>query len=130
MKMALRILAVVVLIGLAIGIYLYNKPHRDLTGEAPAYTLSAQALSAAYQKDSQQADSLYLDQVVAVSGEVSSTEAQAVVLEDKIYCSLDSASPTASFTEGQAVSIKGRVIGYDALFEQVKLDHALLYQDQ
>lgn len=128
MKLALRILAVVILLGLAIGIYLYNKPHRDLTGEAPVYVVTAKDLADAYQGDRSAADSLYLDQVIAIEGKVSSLEAQAVILNEMIYCSLDSSS-TAEFSEGQSTVIKGRVIGYDDLFEQVKVDNALLYQD-
>ncbi len=112
---------------LAAGIFVYyqfNKPHRDFSAEEAAYTLGAEELVNAYQQDPSLSDSLYVDQLVAVSGEISEIKENALLLSPGIYLSLDSTQSIEALSVGQQISLIGRVLSYDPLFEEVKMDNA------
>lgn len=123
-----RVIATMLLsIILAAGIFVYyqfNKPHRDFSAEEAAYTLSARDLMKSYQQDPSLSDSLYVDQLVAVSGEISEIKENALLLSPGIYLSLDSTQSVEAPSVGQQVSLVGRVLSYDPLFEEVKMDNA------
>lgn len=123
-----RVIATMLLsIILAAGIFVYyqfNKPHRDFSAEEAAYTLSARDLMKSYQQDPSLSDSLYVDQLVAVSGEISEIKENALLLSPGIYLSLDSTQSVEALSVGQQVSLVGRVLSYDPLFEEVKMDNA------
>ena len=123
-----RVIAMMLLsILLAAGSFLYyqfNKPHRDFAAEEAAYTLSAEGLVKAYKQDPSLSDSLYVDQLVAVSGEISELKENALLLSPGIYLSLDSTQSMKALQVGQQVSLVGRVLSYDPLFEEVKMDNA------
>lgn len=117
---------VLILLGASIAYYLYNKPHRDIVSEEAEIELSAADLSASYEKNTEQANNLYLDKVVKVTGNVTEYDEYAIVLDDVIYCSMDSSSVKGEPSSGMPAMIKGRVIGYDDLFGQVKLDNCVV----
>tara|TARA_R110000868_G_scaffold73545_1_gene213230 strand:- start:438 stop:833 length:396 start_codon:yes stop_codon:yes gene_type:complete len=123
-----RVIATMLLsILLAAGVFVYyqfNKPHRDFSAEEAAYTLGAEELVKAYQQDSSLSDSLYVDQLVAVSGEISEIKENALLLSPGIYLSLDSTQSIEALSVGQQISLIGRVLSYDPLFEEVKMDNA------
>lgn len=126
MKKIVWIVLVIVIFGAATVYYLFNKPHRDLVAEEAEIEMSAADLSASYEKDAEQANALYLDKVVQVQGNITEFEDYAIVLNDVIYCSMDSSSVKGQPKNGMPALIKGRVIGYDELFGQVKLDNCVL----
>lgn len=126
MRKILWILLVLILLGASIAYYLYNKPHRDIVSEEAEIELSAADLSASYEKNTEQANNLYLDKVVKVTGNVTEYDEYAIVLDDVIYCSMDSSSVKGEPSSGMPAMIKGRVIGYDDLFGQVKLDNCVV----
>lgn len=123
-----RVIATMLLsILLAAGVFVYyqfNKPHRDFSAEEAAYTLGAEELVKAYQQDPSLSDSLYVDQLVAVSGEISEIKENALLLSPGIYLSLDSTQSIEALSVGQQISLIGRVLSYDPLFEEVKMDNA------
>ena len=123
-----RVIATMLLsILLAAGIFVYyqfNKPHRDFSAEEAAYTLGAEELVNAYQQDPSLSDSLYVDQLVAVSGEISEIKENALLLSPGVYLSLDSTQSIEALSVGQQISLIGRVLSYDPLFEEVKMDNA------
>mgnify|MGYP003634197227 FL=1 len=123
-----RVIATMLLsIILAAGIFVYyqfNKPHRDFSAEEAAYTFNAEELVKAYQQDPSLSDSLYVDQLVAVSGEISQLKENALLLSPGIYLSLDSTQSMDALLVGQQINLVGRVLSYDPLFEEVKMDNA------
>ena len=123
-----RVIATMLLsILLAAGVFVYyqfNKPHRDFSAEEAAYTLGAEELVKAYQQDPSLSDSLYVDQLVAVSGEISEIKENALLLSPGVYLSLDSTQSAEALSIGQQISLIGRVLSYDPLFEEVKMDNA------
>lgn len=112
--------------GLAAYLYVFHKPHRDLAAEAAQIEMNAQDFYQDYTADLQKANQTYNDQVIALKGLVSEKESAALVLEPGVYCSLDSTQSATSLESGQMVKLKGRVLSYDELFEQIKLDNVII----
>ena len=73
MKKWTRILIILVLLGILggaiIAYRIFNKPHRDVTTEV-ALTLTAQKLYDAFRTNEAEANTLYLDKAIELSGEV------------------------------------------------------------
>jgi len=123
-KLTLIFIAISVLAGGLFVYYQFNKPHRDFSEEEAAFTLKATELVNAYQQDEALADSLYVDQLIAIEGKVAELKDQAVVLKPGVYLSLDSTQSADGISVGQQATLVGRVLSYDPLFGEVKVDNA------
>jgi hypothetical protein len=113
-----RIFWGIVLILMAIGLYYYAyKDHRDIAAEGAVYTDTAVAL-----KDSiVQNNEAFLNQTVAVSGMVTFIDDHSITLDDALVAQF-ATGHTAQLN--QQLTLKGRCIGYDDLFEVVVLDQS------
>lgn len=112
------------LIGGAVAFYLWNKPHRDPTSEKAISSLSAMELQEAFAADALSAQEAYIDQVVEVNGIISEAGEAHLVLDNAVYVRF--ADGVTSIPEKGALIVKGRVVSYDDLFEQVRLDFATI----
>ena len=121
-KIILMILGVL-LLGAAIGyLYLY-KDHRDVSKEEAAFQLTAETLVLDFQNDAVAANQKYLNQVIEVSGKVSEASDSTILLEPGIFAAFT--EPAVAAQPGMQVTVKGRCIGYDELFGEVKLDQCV-----
>ena len=115
-----RIFSGIVLILMAIGFYYYvYKDHRDIAVEEAVYTDTAIAL-----KDSiLQNNEAFLNQTVAVSGVVTFIEDNSITLDHALVAQFEN-RPAAQLN--RQLTLKGRCIGYDDLFEVVVLDQSTM----
>lgn len=103
--------------------YLYNKPQRAVAGEAPALRLPAQELFDRYSEQENQANELYLDKVLEVTGTIGEISTGAggettLILKNErdmfgVSCTLDG-SQGASVSQlrvGETVKVKGLCTG-------------------
>lgn len=127
MKKKVFIITAVVLILVLLGTYVWYgylyKDGRDVSSEEAAYTVTAESLTADYQAAQQTADTKYLNKTIVVSGIVTTVADSVVTLNDKVFCGFEK---QMNEPEGKEVTIKGRCIGYDELFGEVKLDQCTL----
>jgi hypothetical protein len=127
MKKKVLIIAAAILLIVLAGSYIWYgylyKSARDVSGEEAAFTVTAESLTADYQEAQQTADAKYLNKTIAVSGVVTTVSDSVVTLNDKVFCGFEK---KMSEPEGKEVTIKGRCIGYDELFGEVKLDQCTL----
>lgn len=124
MKKIIKIVIALVVIGGAYAAYQFYKPHRDIQGEKAKFEISGKDLISKYVANETEANTVYLDQVVAVKGKIAEVAADHIKLESGIFCNGEFS--VSSLKEGQEVSVKGRVVGYDELFEEVTLDNSIL----
>ena len=110
-------------VALAVGIYQWNKPHRDVAAEEATATYTAEALLAAYTAAGTGENPL-LNQVVLVTGVVSAADAGAVALTGGV-----SGSPGLAVEVGTQVTLKGRVVSFDEIFGEVRLDNCTLAEE-
>lgn len=123
MKKWVKVLLIIVVIGIlgAAGVvyYVYNRPHRDVTKEK-GVQLSAQALYDAFRTNEAEANKLYLDKAVEMTGEVaevSTNQDGNVVVNFKtndplvvINCTFK--ENPGSLQPGQTITFKGICTGY------------------
>lgn len=100
--------------------YLY-KDHRDIQSELPSQELQATELLAAFQSHT---DPEVLNKTLLVHGRVSEVDTLSITLNESVHCVLLKA--TDGIEIGEFITVKGRCIGYDDLFEIVKLDQSQL----
>lgn len=113
----------VLIIGLFAGYrYLYHE-HRDISSEKATFSVSVSQLLKEFTEDETKANSKYLDQSIVVKGKITNidTANKTIVLDEKVLAILTNLSDAKLNTE---VSIQGRLIGYDSLLEEIKLDQA------
>ncbi len=103
-------------------VYSYGK--RDVQSEAAAFTITTKNIVAEFTANTEASNKKYLEKPVAVSGTITSVNNKEVILDESVNCNLIAAD--ASLKEGQAVTIKGRVVGYDDLLGELKLDQCNL----
>lgn len=129
MKKALIIIAVIVVLG-GVGAYFYvfHKPHRNVAEEEASLTETATTLVESFNSDAESAKAKFLDKVVQVEGVVSEIDAENLVLESGVVCGMDDPSSLEGLQEGDMVTVKGRVVTYDDLFGEVRMDFCQLDQ--
>jgi len=124
MKKALIAIVVIVIIGVAVYYFVYNKPHRDILSEEAAFSLPASELYNAFTSNPDEANAKYLNQIVSVTGTVSdissisNNEMKIVLSTDEnmfgVACSFsdEEAEKARSLEEGNEATIKGLCTGY------------------
>lgn len=122
MKKVIVLLLLLGALGAAVAYYVYNKPHRDIASEEAAFSLTADELFDAFEADESAANALYLDKVVAVTGEVAEVSennvGQSVLTIAASNAMMGGVSATfqdvgvTKIKEGQTVTVKCRCTGY------------------
>ena len=74
----------------------------------------------------QKEGSQWHDKVVIISGKITKLDSQGIVISPNIYCQVQDSLFSKNIQPNDTISIKGRVIGYDDLFEELKLDQCLI----
>lgn len=131
MKKKLLILLVVgAVVGGAVYLYTFYKPHRNVQGEKSAFTLSSANLIGEFQTDQTAATEKYIDKVIEIAGTVTDVNASNATLDGSVYCSFleGELSKVVEIGQGKTVTLKGRVIGFDELFGEVRLDQCAVIQ--
>lgn len=102
--------------------YLY-KPVRDVSSEEPSLIISADKLVSDYKKDAAAADLKYLNKTIEVGGDVTSNVDSIITIDSVVVCGFDTLPRKR---DNESVTVKGRCIGYDELFGEVKLDQCTI----
>lgn len=121
-RIILIVIAVAAVVGVSIGVYLWNKPHKNMEQAQVDMAISAIELMADFNEDEEAANAKYLDKVIAVKGTVMSVNesngAITVSLETNddlgaVACELDNLTAQArtSFEPGEEVTFKGVCTG-------------------
>lgn len=111
MRKLLPIILVIAVVGFIIGYRMYNKPHTDVANAEPVYTGDVSGLKDALNNGQAKFDSLYADQVIVVSGNITNVGEKSVVLDHILYCEPDSTVEMAAFERGAEITIRGEVEG-------------------
>ena len=69
---------------------------------------------------------MWQDKVVVITGAISGTDEKGVILSSSIFCQLKDATKITDLKIEQTITLKGRVIGYDDLLEELKLDQCII----
>ena len=126
----MRMLRKIVLFGIIITILIvgYNyvyQDHRDIAKEEAEFVLNSKVIKNEFVSNVFTAEEKYLNRTIEVSGTISETNKADITIDDNVFCQFSN-DINSSINLNSIVTIKGRVIGYDDLLEQVKLDQCIL----
>ena len=125
MKKAIPVLLASLVVGFVLGYSMYNKPHRDYATEEVAKSWSSTELVEWHTSHPESEHVQWQDQVMQVSGNVTSVSDRGIVLSPGVVVTWEEGQQPASAPES-AVTIQGRLVGFDDLFGEVRIDHARL----
>ncbi|KAF2516640.1 OB-fold protein [Flavobacterium foetidum] len=117
------IVAAVLLLMVSAGIYVYGivfKEARNIESEAPDCSITAKKLLDDYNSNTKKADSSYLNKTIEITGKATKETDSVIILENGVFCLFKERLNTKMID--QKITIKGKCIGYDELFQEVKID--------
>lgn len=126
MRKLLIVLVFILLGAILVYLYIFHKPHRDIVGEKASLEISANTLIEHYEQSTDSANAVYLDQVVLLEGEVVEVDSASITMAPGVFCHLHSEADISSIKSGDVVKVKGRVVGFDDLFGEVRMDNCKL----
>jgi len=124
MKKWLVIIVVLIVVAFIGYNYIYQD-HRTIENETAKFVMNSKEIENQFSTNIKTAEDLYLNKTIEVSGLISEVNTNNITLDDKVFCQFSEAIK-ASIKENSNLKIKGRVIGYDDLLEQVKLDQCTI----
>ena len=111
--------------------FIWNKPHKNYFNAPVDISIEGTKLNEYYQNDLMDANLKFLDKILLVSGPVTKLNSRLVIIGGNIVCSLDSSySLDTGIKLDDKISVKGRCIGYDDLFGEVRIDHCFIMQNK
>lgn len=127
MKTTKKILLVAILaiglIGASSYYYVMHGGERNLSSEETAFTVSSKSITTEFASNTEMSNKKYLEKAVAIKGIVTKITGKEVIIDNTIVCNLKELDP--SIQKDQAITLKGRVVGYDDLMGELKLDQCL-----
>lgn len=123
-KIVLIPLLAISLIGIGSYYYIMHGGARDISSEETAYTVSSKDINAEFLSDLENSNKKYLEKAVAISGTITNLNDSLVILDHTILCSLKNID--SQIKKNQAVVVKGRIVGYDDLMGELKLDQCFI----
>jgi hypothetical protein len=127
-KKTKQILIALVLVGAIVGgwavWYVFFKPHRDVSSEVAAYTLTADELNKAIADGNM---ATYIDKAILVEGEVTESDAKHLIM-GSIVCNFEEPNllDPAKAPVGAKIKVQGRVSTFNDLMGEVVLDKCSL----
>ena len=110
----------IVILAFAIYNYIMHGGERNLANEETVCTTCSKNISEEFTANTDEANKKYLDKAIAISGIVTNVTGKEIVLDNSIICNLKDVD--ATIKKNQKVTLKGRVVGYDDLMGEIKLD--------
>lgn len=124
MSKKIKIIGILFVAALVVGFSIYNYVFhggaRDLASEEVAYTVTSKSISAEFAKNIPAATTKYSDKAIAVSGMVTAVTDSIVTIDNTIICNFK--IPDTTIKNEQAITVKGRLVGFDDLMGELKLD--------
>ncbi|WP_431108371.1 OB-fold protein [Winogradskyella poriferorum] len=114
-------LIIVLIITTVIGYNYVYQDHRDIENEQTEFSMSSVEINQLFSKNPTSAEQKFLNKTIEVSGLITDINSNDITIDDKVFCQFSN-NLEPSLNKNEKVKIKGRVIGYDDLLEQVKLD--------
>src|SRR5690606_13868480 len=110
---------------LAVGTYFYlYQGHRDVANEETSFQITSGDLISEFQNNSDSANAKYLNKTIEVKGKVMDLTDSTLSLESGVFCSFNEKLDQS--IKNKLVTVKGRCIGFDELFGEIKLDQCTI----
>lgn len=124
MKKILMSVLLLALIAFAGYYYVLHGGARDLASEETDFAVSSSTLTAEFVSNVDTSNKKYLEKAVAVSGKITSVSGLEVIVDKTIICNLK--APDPSIKKDANITVKGRLVGFDDLLGEIKLDQCFV----
>lgn len=119
------VILLLLVIAVVVGYNYIYQDHRDIESEIAEFSIVSSDISKLFSEKTITAEKKFLNKTIEVSGLISEINTSDITIDDKVFCQFSNNIKT-SLSENDKIKIKGRVIGYDDLLEQVKLDQCTI----
>ncbi|MDI1256790.1 MAG: hypothetical protein PSV16_11895 [Flavobacterium sp.] len=126
MKKKIILITSLVIIVSAVSLYFYMyKAHRDIASEKAEFALSVQQLQDDYAKSDTLFNKKYMDKTIEIYGKITTVDSaeNGIVLDEKLSVTFND-STKKDVAIGKSIKIKGRLLTYDDILEEFKMDQA------
>ena len=106
--------------------YVYQE-HRNIYIEEPKYMLTSDSLFHYFSINQKEANQIYINQILKIKGVINTVSENQLILYPGIVCLLDNNFEITEVLSKDTIELKGRCVGFDDLFFEVKIDQATLY---
>ncbi|MGL2964021.1 OB-fold protein [Flavobacterium sp. RSB2_4_14] len=127
-KIVFIIIIVISALFFSVRYYINNGGKRDIQSEETAYTVSSLQIVDEFTSNITESNKKYLEKPVVISGTVTSIIGNEVIIDNVVNCEF--AKVATTLKQGKKVVVKGRVIGFDDLLGELKLDQCNLQNNQ
>jgi len=104
--------------------YVYQD-HRNIEKEVATVIISSTVISNEFSQNPSKAEKKYLNKTVEIFGLVTELNKKDLTLDYRVFCQFENEFDKSLIIDSK-FKIKGRVIGYDDLLEEVKLDQCYI----
>ncbi|WP_299681615.1 hypothetical protein [uncultured Tenacibaculum sp.] len=98
------------------------KPHKTIENLTSIYTGNSIEFLQKASLDFKQ----WNTKIIKISGQVTAIDTKGITLDNQIFCQLKNVEKLSILNLNQKITIKGRVVGYDDLLEELKLNQCIL----
>jgi hypothetical protein len=118
------LLILALLIGFSVFNYVFHGGARDLATEEVAFNVTSKNIIAEFMSNVPLATKKYSDKAIVISGIVTAVSDSIVTVDNTIICNFK--TPDTTIKNEQAISVKGRLVGFDDLMGELKLDQCTI----
>lgn len=122
------IIALVLILALAFVAYKYMyKSHRDISTETVTYSETVTQVYNAFQKNDSLANAKYLDKTIEIYGKITNIDSpnKIITVDEKLIARFTNSVPKGLKLQN-TITLKGRVVGYDDLLEEIQMDQCTI----
>jgi hypothetical protein len=123
-KVILITVLMVGIFGISSYYYVMYGGARNLSTEETAFTVSSKSIVGEFDSNIEKSNKKYLEKAIAIKGAITEITGKEVIIDHLIVCNLKDLD--ASIKKSQVVTLKGRVVGYDDLMGELKLDQCFV----
>lgn len=124
-KLILVFISLSVVLGYFSFNYIMYGGARDIQKEESAYNVSSKAIIEEFSKNTNVATKKYIDKSIEINGVITSVNDSLVSVDESVLCKMKEINKSTVIV-GKNVSVKGRVIGFDDLMGEIKLDECVI----
>ena len=128
LKFRLGLGVALVLLSAIVVLYFYvYQSHRDIDAEKVAFETSVSELSQRFINNPDSSTVTYADQTISIYGNVTALDLKqnTITLDNKLIATTSKEEINRAKT-GELVKLKGRFIGYDELFNELRMDQCII----
>jgi hypothetical protein len=124
MKTILLVLISFAIVGIVGYYYVMHGGERNIGDEKTEFTATSSSINAEFAANVDAANKKYLEKPIEITGTITAINDLEIVIDNSIICNLKVTDE--SLKKDQKVTVKGRVVGFDDLMSELKLDQCFI----